>query len=54
MLALAVMGGGMCAQACPSGAISMVPKEYPAQQPKTLSNELEYRNGASYFVADQN
>lgn len=24
-----------CADACPSGAISMVPFEYPAQQPKT-------------------
>lgn len=29
------IGCGMCAQACPSGAISMVPKEYPVQQPKT-------------------
>ena len=31
------IGCGACADACPSGAISMVPKEYPAQQPKTDS-----------------
>ena len=31
------IGCGVCAGACPSGAISMVPKEYPAQQPKTDS-----------------
>ena len=29
------IGCGACADACPSGAISMVPKEYPIQQSKT-------------------
>lgn len=29
------IGCGMCAQALSECAISMVPKEYPAQQPKT-------------------
>ena len=29
------LGCGMCARSCPSGAISMVPIEYPIQQPKT-------------------
>ncbi len=29
------IGCGKCAAACPSAAISMVPEEYPPQQPKT-------------------
>jgi len=29
------IGCGDCADACPAGAISMVPVEYPPQQPKT-------------------
>ena len=29
------IGCGRCAAACPSGAISMVPKEMPPQQPKS-------------------
>lgn len=42
------IGCGDCAGACPSGAISMVPTEYPPQQPKTDSvkavlNELAQR-----------
>ncbi|MGD9560148.1 MAG: 4Fe-4S binding protein, partial [Oscillospiraceae bacterium] len=29
------VGCGMCAAACPSGALAMVPERYPPQQPKT-------------------
>ena len=37
-------GCGDCADACPSSAISMVPAEYPPQQPKTeaVVNALKY------------
>ena len=29
------IGCGACADACPAGAISLVPREYPPQQPKS-------------------
>lgn len=51
------IGCGMCADACPSAAISMVPAEMPAQQPKKdnvkdalsaiMKNKAEEENIAS-------
>lgn len=52
------IGCGVCAGACPSGAISMVPTEYPAQQPKTnemkaVLNELSERKAKEEKAALQ-
>ena len=59
------IGCGTCAAACPSSAISMVPKEYPAQQPKTdevcavlndmAQNKVDAENAATQIAktADQ-
>ena len=41
------VGCGVCARACPSGAISMVPAEYPPQQKKT-----EAVTGPSFALAE--
>ena len=41
------LGCGVCARACPSGAISMVPAEYPPQQKKT-----EAVAGPSFALAE--
>lgn len=41
------LGCGVCARACPSGAISMVPAEYPPQQKKT-----EAVTGPSFALAE--
>ncbi len=51
-------GCGLCAQACPSGAISMVPVEYPPQQPKTtevkaILNELAGSKSNGEVMAKQ-
>ena len=41
------LGCGVCARACPSGAISMAPAEYPPQQKKT-----EAVTGPSFALAE--
>ena len=51
-------GCGVCAQACPSGAISMVPVEYPPQQYKTdeikaVLNELAQNKSDGEMMARQ-
>lgn len=46
------IGCGACADACPSGAISMVPKNYPIQQPKTDAVKAVL-NGISKRKADE-
>ena len=52
------LGCGDCADACPSGAISMVPVEYPPQQKKTepvvaLSNSLAKSKSRQEKIAQQ-
>ena len=52
------IGCGVCAGACPSGAISMVPVEYPPQQKKTepviaLSNALAKSKAKQETIARQ-
>lgn len=52
------IGCGVCAGACPSGAISMVPVEYPPQQKKTeqvvaLSNTLAKSKAKQEKIARQ-
>lgn len=51
-------GCGICAQACPSGAISMVPVDFPPQQPKTdevkaVLNEMAQRKSDGEVLAKQ-
>ena len=52
------LGCGVCAGACPSGAISMVPAEYPPQQKKdeqvtALSNALAKSKAKQETIARQ-
>ena len=52
------IGCGVCADACPSGAISMVPVEYPPQQPKAdnvvaLANALARNKAREERLARQ-
>lgn len=52
------IGCGVCADACPSGAISMVPTEYPSQQPKadnvvSLANALARNKAREERLARQ-
>lgn len=52
------IGCGVCADACPSGAISMVPTEYPPQQKKTeqvtvLSSALAKSKSKQEIIARQ-
>ena len=52
------IGCGICADACPSGAISMVPTEYPPQQKKeenvvALANAMAKRKAAQEKIARQ-
>ncbi len=52
------LGCGVCAGACPSGAISMVPAEYPPQQKKdeqvtVLSNALAKSKAKQEMIARQ-
>lgn len=52
------IGCGDCAAACPSGAISMIPVEYPPQQPKTetvvaVMNQLAESKAKQEKIATQ-